>query len=59
MLKTVKDLKTILEHLPDNAKIVLSNPQWKRSELLGWQFIEHSLADNNEPVLFLDTKNFK
>ena len=59
MLKTVKDLKEVLANIPDNVKIVLSNPQWKRSELLGWQFVEQSLADNNEPVLFLDTKNFK
>jgi hypothetical protein len=59
MLKTVKDLKEVLANVPDNVKIVLSNPQWKRSEFLGWQFVEKSLADNNEPVLFLDTKNFK
>ncbi len=59
MIKTIKDLKDVLANLPDNAKIVLSNPQWKRSELLGWQFVECSLADNNEPVLFLDAKNFK
>lgn len=59
MIKTVKDLKDILANLPDNAKIVLSDPHWKRSELMGWQFVEHSLADNNEAVLFLDTKNFK
>ena len=59
MLKTVKDLKDVLSNIPDNVKLVLSNPQWKRSEFLGWQFVEHSLADDNEPVLFLDTKNFK
>ena len=59
MLKTVKDLKEVLANVPDNVKIVLSNPQWKRSELLVWQFFEKSLADNNEPVLFLDTKNCK
>ena len=41
-----KELKEILANVPDNAKIVLSNPQWKRSELVGWQFVEQSLADN-------------
>ncbi len=59
MLKTVKDLKAVLSNVPDNAKVVISTPQWKRSGLLGWQFVERSLTDKNEPVLFLDTKNFR
>lgn len=54
----VKDLKAILADLPDDAKIVLSNPQWKRSEIIGHQFVQHSLADDC-PVLYLDAKNFK
>ena len=54
-----KELKEILIGVPDNAKIVLSNPQWKRSEIVGYQFVENSIADNNAPVLFIDAKNFR
>lgn len=53
----VKELRDIISELPDNAKIVISFPNWKRSEIVGHQFVEQSLADNNEPVLFLDIKH--
>lgn len=54
-----KELKDILNNVPDEAVIVISNPQWKRTEIIGHQFVEKSIADNDAPALFLDVKNFR
>ena len=55
-----KELKEILKNVPDEALIILSDTEWERSEIVGHQFVEKSLADNNTPALFLDIdKPFK
>lgn len=55
----VKELKDIIAGIPDNTKIIISNPQWKRCDIIGHQFCENSIADDEMPVLFIDIKNPK
>lgn len=49
-----KELKEILKNVPDEALIILSDTEWVRGKIVGHQFVEKSIADNDAPALFLD-----
>ena len=56
----VKELREILADLPDEALVVVSNPKWKTTNIVGYQFVDkdRSWRDENG-TLYLDLKNFK
>jgi len=57
----VKELKKILDNLPEDALVVVANPQWKTTEITGCQYVdkERSWRDTENGTLYIDVKNFK
>ena len=55
----VKELKEILANVPDDALVLICNPQWKTSEIEGHQLVKESPIYEKQDVLYLDIKNFK
>ena len=57
----VKELKKIIDNVPEAAVVVVSNPKWQTSELTGSQYVdkERSWRDTEYGTLYLDIKNFK
>lgn len=57
---TAKELKDILTNVPDDAVVVVSNPKWQSTEIIGSQFVAKDRSWRSEcGTLYLDIKNFK
>lgn len=56
---TAKELKDILANVKDDAIVVICNPQWKVSDIIGHQVVRESPIYDKQDVLYLDIKNFK
>lgn len=56
-----KELKEILANVPDDTMVLVSNPQWKTTEILHHQYCppEGNWKEKGKGVLYLDIKNFK
>lgn len=39
-MMNVKELREILADLPDEALVVVSNPKWKTTNIVGYQFVD-------------------
>lgn len=57
---TAKELKDILTNVPDDAVVVVCNPRWQSTEIIGSQFVAKDRSWRSEcGTLYLDIKNFK
>ena len=57
---TAKELKEVLANVPDDAVVVVSNPRWQSTEIIGSQFVGKDHSWRSEcGTLYLDIKNFK
>ena len=58
---TAKELKDILANVPEDALVVVSNPKWQTTDIIGSQFVskDRSWRDTENGTLYLDIKNFK
>ena len=56
---TAKELKDILANVSDDALVLICNPQWKCSDIIGHQVVKESPIYERQDVLYLDIKNFK
>ena len=57
---TAKELKDILTNVPDDSVVVVSNPKWQSTEIIGSQFVAKDRSWRSEcGTLYLDIKNFK
>ena len=58
---TAKELKDILADIPDGAVVVVSNPKWQTTDIIGSQYVgkDRSWRETENGTLYLDIKNFK
>ena len=59
MVETVRELKELLAGMPDDALVLMCNPQWKVTQIEGHQLVHNSVIYEGRNVLYLDIKNFK
>ena len=54
-----RELKEILAGVKDDAIVIISNPQWKTTEIVGHQVVENNPIYEGRDTLYIDIKNFK
>ncbi len=54
-----RELKEILANVKDDAVVIICNPQWKTTEIIGHQVVENNAIYDGRDTLYLDIKNFK
>lgn len=54
-----KELKEILANVSDDAIVIVSNPQWRTTDIVGHQVVKKSTLYDGADVLYIDVKNFK